>query len=61
MAMIVSLEQKLQSHLGSSTDAFCRSALHCLAIRSGMRPEIEDWTVSPFDVDFDQKIGEGGL
>lgn len=58
---MVSLEQKLSGGLDPTEDNFCRSALHYLSITSGASPKVEEWTVSPFDVEFLEKLGEGGL
>jgi hypothetical protein len=63
MAMMVSLQQRIQApnSLRAPEDKFCRCALNYLIVNSGRHPKIEDWTVSPFDVDKDEKLGEGGL
>lgn len=61
VAMMVSLERKLRGRQGQTEEEFCRSALQRLTIANGPLPKLEDWTVSPFDVDFNKRLGEGGL
>jgi hypothetical protein len=64
MAMMPSLQQRIKAPNppGGSEREFCQMALNALVVSSrGAQPVIEDWTISRFDVDKDQKLGEGGL
>jgi hypothetical protein len=62
-AMMVFLMR--QTKTSSSQDnpeyEFCSQSLRRLSIMSGQRLDIEDWMVTVYDVDREEKIGSGGL
>jgi len=60
--MMVSLQRRLSSQLPNNRESrFFERSLQYLSTISGTHVHLEDWMVSPFDVDFGPKIGEGGL
>ena len=62
MAMMASLQRRLDSLQSNNRETqFLQCSLQYLQTVSGTHIELEDWMISPFDVDFGPKIGEGGL
>lgn len=62
MAMMVSLQKRLQT--GSDEDRerqFFTHTLRCLTTCSGRQVELEDWSVTSYEVEFGHEIGSGGL
>ena len=62
MAMMVSLQRRLR--IGTDEDAerqFFAHTLQYLTTCSGRQVELEDWTVTSYEVEFGQEIGSGGL
>jgi hypothetical protein len=62
MAMMVSLEKRLQT--GSDDDwehQFFAHTLRYLTTISGRQVEMEDWMITPYEVEFGCEIGSGGL
>jgi hypothetical protein len=62
MAMMVSLQRRLCT--GTDEDAerqFFAHTLQYLTASSGRQVELEDWTVTSYEVEFGREIGSGGL
>jgi len=62
MAMMVSLQRHLQT--GSDKDReqqFFTHTLRSLTTSSGRQVKIEDWMITPYEVEFETEIGSGGL
>jgi hypothetical protein len=62
MAMMVSLQRRLRA--GTDEDAerqFFAHSLQYLTASSGRQVELEDWTVTSYEVEFGLEIGSGGL
>jgi hypothetical protein len=62
MAMMASLQRHLEER--SATDQelhFFSHSLQYLSTYSGQHVKLEDWMVTPFDVEFGRHIGAGGL
>ncbi|KAK7008148.1 kinase-like protein [Favolaschia claudopus] len=61
-ALIVSLERRIGRHEGSNPERkFLSHTLQYLASTSSEQVKVEDWMISPFDVDHGQEIGSGGF
>ncbi|KAH8829007.1 kinase-like domain-containing protein [Flagelloscypha sp. PMI_526] len=64
LAMMISIQHALQSaELRNPTEKqFLKSSFNYLAYTSGIRvPTVESWTISSFDVEFEDQIGKGGF
>jgi len=62
MAMMAALQRRLDSQLADNRESqYYKRSLQYLCTISGTHVKLEDWMVSPFDVDFGPKIGSGGL
>ena len=62
MAMMVSLQHRLQTGSDENREQqFFRHTLRRLTTISGRHVEMEEWMVTPYDVEFGHKIGSGGL
>ncbi|KAJ7615435.1 hypothetical protein FB45DRAFT_1108090 [Roridomyces roridus] len=65
MAMMVSIERKLASQnvkrMPSVQQTFYGHALQYLTVLSGQQVKVEDWMITPFDVDFGKEVGSGGF
>jgi hypothetical protein len=62
VAMVVSLQKRLQT--GSDEDwerQFFTHTLQYLTTCSGRQVEMEDWMITLYEVEFEHKIGSGGL
>ena|ERR1700692_594859 len=62
MAIMVSLQRRLVT--GSETNReqqFFEHTLQLLTTSSGHHVEMEDWMITPYDVEFGHEIGSGGL
>jgi hypothetical protein len=62
MAMMASLQRRLRT--GTDEDAerqFYAHTLRYLTTSSGHHVELEDWTVTSYEVEFEHEIGSGGL
>jgi hypothetical protein len=62
MAMMVSLEKRLKAGSdGTHERQFFAHALRYLTTYSGRQVEIEDWTITSYEVEFGHEISSGGL
>jgi hypothetical protein len=63
LAMMVSIERKLAGQrIGNNAEfAFYGHALQYLTLMSGQQVKVEDWMITPFEVDFGREVGAGGL
>jgi hypothetical protein len=62
MALIVALHKRL--HTGSGDDRerqFFAHTLRYLTTSSGRQAGVEDWSITPYEVEFGPQIGTGGL
>ena len=62
MAMMALLQRRLRT--GADEDAerqFFAHTLRYLTTSSGRHVELEDWTVTSYEVEFGHEIGSGGL
>jgi hypothetical protein len=62
LAMMASLQRRLDSLVeGERERRFLICSLAYLQRASGEQVELEDWTITAFDVEFGKKIGSGSL
>lgn len=62
MAMMVSLQKHLQTVSDEDQERqFFTHALRYLTTSSGRQVELEDWTVTSYEVEFGHEIGSGSL
>jgi hypothetical protein len=61
MAMMVSLERRIQTGAENRERQFFTHALRYLTTYSGRQVEVEDWMITSYEVEFKCKIGSGGL
>lgn len=62
MATMASLDQRLTQQLGGDRErAFFTHSLRLLKIVSGHQVDINNWTITSYEVEFVRKIGYGGL
>jgi hypothetical protein len=63
MSMMVSIQRALQTAESSNPiqKQFLKSSFNYLAYTSGKTPTVEPWTISSFDVEFEDVIGGGGF
>jgi hypothetical protein len=64
IAMVVSLERRIESHGGNNRDReqqFYSHTLQYLISTSGQQVTLEEWMISSFNVEFGTEIGAGGL
>jgi hypothetical protein len=63
LAIMVSIERRIEENQNrnSPEQNFYAHTLHYLASTSGGHVKLEDWVISPFDVDYGPEIGAGGL
>jgi hypothetical protein len=62
LSMMASLQRRLDQQ--SATDQelhFFSHSLQSLSTYSGQHVKLESWMVTPYEVEFGQRIGEGGL
>jgi hypothetical protein len=62
MTMMVSVERRLQ--IGTyrpGTTILHTHTVQYLTTSSGRHAELEDWTITSYEVEFGQEIGSGGL
>ena len=62
MVMMVSLQRRLD-HLsdGDQEREFFSHALEYLSTTSGHEVQMENWMITPYEVEFGPQIGSGGL
>ncbi|KAJ7919416.1 hypothetical protein B0H13DRAFT_2320404 [Mycena leptocephala] len=63
LAIMVSTERRMEENQNrnSPEQTFYAHMLYYLASTSGGHVKLEDWVISPFDVDYRPEIGAGGL
>ncbi|KAJ7627321.1 kinase-like domain-containing protein [Roridomyces roridus] len=63
LAMMVSIERRIEENRGRNApeQRFYSHTLQYLASTSRQQVKLENWMVSPFDVDFGEEIGVGGF
>ena len=62
MAIIVSLQRRLNNLLdGPQERQFFSYVLRYLTVSSGLRVELQNWMITPYEVEFGPKIGSGRL
>ncbi|KAJ7450210.1 kinase-like domain-containing protein [Mycena latifolia] len=63
LAMMVSIQRKLdaQESVRNTEDQFLSHTLQYLSSSSGKQVKVEDWMISPFEVEFIAEIGAGGF
>ncbi|KAJ7466190.1 kinase-like domain-containing protein [Mycena galericulata] len=63
IAMMVSIERRMEGHrnLGHPEQKFYSHTLQYLTSTSGRQVKLEDWMISPFDVECGPEIGVGGF
>ncbi|KAJ7108316.1 kinase-like domain-containing protein [Mycena epipterygia] len=63
LAMMVSFEQKLAGHRmqDSPEHMFYGHALQHLIATSGQQVKVEDWMITPFEIDYISEVGVGGF
>ena len=63
MALTASLQRRLQgrSNNDERERQFFRHSLRYLTTSSGHQVELENWTITSYDVEFGREIGSGGL
>ena len=62
MAMMASLQRRLRTGTDEDIEQqFFAHTLQYLTMSSGRHVELEDWTVTSYEVEFGHEIGSGGL
>ena len=62
MAMMVALQKRLDAGSGEEQEQrFLTHTLQYLTTCSGRQVEIENWTITSYEVEFAHQIGSGGL
>jgi hypothetical protein len=62
IAMMASLQKQLEQCFGRDRDHdFFTHVFHYLSVTSGRHVQLESWTITPYEVEFEQEIGSGGL
>ncbi|KAJ7108319.1 kinase-like domain-containing protein [Mycena epipterygia] len=63
LAMMVSMERKLAGHRmqDSPEHAFYGHALQYLIATSGQQVRVEDWMITPFEIEYISEVGVGGF
>jgi hypothetical protein len=62
MAMMVSLQKRLRTGADEDQERqFFTHTLQHLTTLSGRQVEVEDWTITSYEVEFGPEIGSGGL
>jgi hypothetical protein len=62
MAMMVSLQRRLDHRSDGDTERqFFSHTLRYLTTSSGSQVEVENWMITPYEVEFGAQIGSGGL
>ena len=62
MAMMASLQRRLRTGIDEDAERqFYVHTLQYLIMSSGRHAELEDWTVTSYEVEFGHEIGSGGL
>jgi hypothetical protein len=62
MAMMILLERRLRIQTDEDRERqFFSHTLQYLTTSSGYQVELEDWTITSFEVEFGQEVGSGGL
>ena len=62
MAMMASLQRRLRTGIDEDAERqFYVHTLQYLITSSGRHAELEDWTVTSYEVEFGHEIGSGGL
>ena len=62
MAMMVTFKRRIDEKNGGKEElSFYRQSFRYLLTASGQQVDIKPWTISPFDVEFGEIIGAGGL
>jgi len=60
--MMISLQKRLQTQSDDSSERqFFAHTLRYFTTASGRQVELEDWTITSYEVDFAHEIGSGGL
>jgi hypothetical protein len=59
---MTSLQRHLQyQSLDERERQFYMSSLHHVSMSSGTHAELENWTITPYEIEFGPIIGSGGL
>jgi len=62
MAIIVSLQRRLNNLLDGPREwQFFSYILRYLTVSSGLQVELQNWMITPYEVEFGPKIGSGRL
>ena len=62
LAMIVSIHRHLERRSGDDQETqFLLHTLKRMTTLSGRQVEVQNWMITSFDVEFEEKIGCGGL
>jgi hypothetical protein len=62
MALTASLQRRLQGRSNNERERqFFRHTLRYLTTSSGRQVELENWTITSYDVEIGHEIGSGGL
>jgi hypothetical protein len=62
MAMMASLQRRLKAGTDAEQERrFFAHTLLYLTTSSGQQVELEDWTITSYDVEFGPQVGSGGL
>jgi hypothetical protein len=62
LAMIVSIHRYLERQSGDDQETrFLSHSLKRMTTLSGRQMEVKNWMITSFDVEFEEKIGCGGL
>lgn len=62
LAMMVSIERRMEENRSGNTaeQRFYSHTLQYLTSTSGKHVKLEDWMISPFEVEYGPEIGAGG-
>lgn len=59
---MVSIQKQLNSRsVNRAEQDFYTHTLQYLTLRSGQNVKIEEWMISPFEIEYGSEIGTGGL
>lgn len=62
MAMMATIKRRMDEKKGGREElTFYSQSFRYLLTASGQQVDIKPWTISPFDVEFGEIIGGGGL
>jgi hypothetical protein len=62
MAMIISLQRRLEGHSdGDRERQFFSHLLRYLTLSTGLQVELKNWMITSYEVEFGRKLGSGAL